>query len=461
MAQGQGQAHGHGQRSGYVNGHGHSPAPTRRSNRLHLSIRDSQGELGEFTSRLRNYLFLPDLRLVHAVLGSVAGNMLTGSPCWLMIVGPPGDGKTELTRGLLHVKGVEALHNVSGPASFLSATSSKERAKDATGGVLRKIGWHGQILFDDFTSVLKLRGSELMDVLDVFRQIYGGTWSRSTGSDGGKTLNWGPGKVGFLGGTTNAIDGSMESTAELGERFVYYRTASGYKVGEEVRMGTDLATYEKSRRAVLNDEGLVDGGAEGWQERMRDLVAEYFEGRGLRFGGMDRGYEKASPGRDLTDRELARLIHIGEVASRARSVVMRDFYSREIIGVNDSERAPRLTRALRQLYAGMEALGVEEGGEAGRWEVVKKVALDSMPALRRMVLERAWGAMREKRGGKRQTELVGMEELARGIRTGLTAVVRAGEDLAVHGCVEVVKVKGAKFVRLTDKMWGDLEKGWG
>lgn len=432
----------------------------KQRNKLVLK-RAEQTHLDKFVERLQNYLHLPDRRLVHCVYGAMAANMMQGSPCWLMLVGPPSDGKTELLLSMLSMPGVQSLHKVKGDASFLSATSSKDKAKDATGGVFRLIGWHGAILFDDFTSVLSLDRREQDEVLDVFRQAYGGTWSRDVGTDGGKKIKWGPGKVGFLGGVTGVIDTKQDVSASLGERYIYYRTANGYKISQEVRDGRSVDAYEKVRRALLNEEGIVSGGVEGWQEEMRGLVAGYFAGLGLGFGVQDKHFEKEKPERELSNMEIARLIHIGEVASRARSAVLRDGWSKEMLGVSESERAGRIAKALRQLYVGMEAIGVEEEREdgSGRWEVIRKVALDSMPAVRRMVLESAWKACREREDGD-GVGLVGLDVLAREMGTHKKVVERAAEDLEVHGCVSIEKVKGVRFVGLTEKMWRDLVKGW-
>jgi hypothetical protein len=379
-----------------------------------------------------------------------------------MVVGPPGDGKTEIVNSTLMVPGVQALHKVKGDASFLSATSKKEVSKDATGGVFRLIGWHGAILFDDFTSVLSLQKKEMEEVLDVFRQSYGGTWSRDVGTDGGRRLSWGPGKVGFLGGVTSVIDANADVTSAMGERFLYYRT-NGYGVSKEVVEGTAVESYEKTRRALLNDEGHAHGGVEGWQEDMRGLVAGYFEGLGLKFGVMDRWYEKAKPERELSDRELARIIKIAEVASRARSSVLRDSFTREIMGLSENERSTRISKALRQLYVGMEAIGVEEDREdgSGRWAVLEKVAMDCMPGLRRLVVEMCWRKkLLKERGEGDGIEVVGAKEVQIRARTSKQAVLRAIEDLEVHGCVGVEVISGAKFCALSERMWSDMRKGW-
>jgi hypothetical protein len=44
----------------------------------------------------RKWLHLPDVGAVHVALGNVAANLLPGDPAWLLVVGPPSCGKTEV-----------------------------------------------------------------------------------------------------------------------------------------------------------------------------------------------------------------------------------------------------------------------------------------------------------------------------------------------------------------------------
>jgi hypothetical protein len=91
-----------------------------------------------------------DLDAIHATLAVAAVNRLDGDPAWLLIVGGPGNAKTETVSAL----GVSSAHVVSTIASegaLLSGTSMGERSSDATGGLLRVIGDGGVLVLKDFT----------------------------------------------------------------------------------------------------------------------------------------------------------------------------------------------------------------------------------------------------------------------------------------------------------------------
>lgn len=407
--------------------------------------RTHQTEIDVCIEQIREWLYFPDPMPIYAVMGALAGNMMVGDPCWLMVVGPPSDGKSELINSMLGVRGVVPLHKVNGDASFLSATSKKDTAKDATGGVLRLVGRHGCVVMDDFTSVLSLQKERQAEVLDVFRQTYIGTWSRDVGSDGGRKLSW-TGKLGMLAGCTGVIDANAQVSGSLGERWMYYRTST-YKTEDQER----TRQYEKTRRALLNAERSVEKA--GWREELREWVAAYIHMMGLEFGGKRKvgedGWEGGMQAEPLQSYEVSRIIAVGELASWCRSAVVRDAYKRDIVGAKETERGTRLSTALRQLYVGMRAVGVKE---PDRWRVIRKVGMDCLPTMRRVVVEEALaGAVRV--GGK--------EGLARMVGTSDTAMTRTVEDLEVHGVVSVTLIKGQRWVELTSRARGELEKGWG
>ena len=95
--------------------------------------------------KVREYLHMPDPLMLYTVIGSLAANMIEGNPVWLMLVGAPGSGKTELLMALLGVPGVHPVSSLEGKGVFLSGTSSRERATDATGGLLRQVGPAGAL----------------------------------------------------------------------------------------------------------------------------------------------------------------------------------------------------------------------------------------------------------------------------------------------------------------------------
>jgi hypothetical protein len=51
--------------------------------------------LSEVVTSFERWLYLPDPRALLAVPGAVSANRLAGDPLWLVLVGPPGGGKTD------------------------------------------------------------------------------------------------------------------------------------------------------------------------------------------------------------------------------------------------------------------------------------------------------------------------------------------------------------------------------
>ena len=57
---------------------------------------------------------------------------MRGYPVWIMLVGPPESGKTELLKPLLNLDSCRECGDLSGKAALLSGTKAKERTADAT-----------------------------------------------------------------------------------------------------------------------------------------------------------------------------------------------------------------------------------------------------------------------------------------------------------------------------------------
>lgn len=349
---------------------------------------------------LREYLHLPDPGAVYVLLGAVAANLHDGPPVWVMLVGPPGSGGSEFLNLLLCITGIVEAGLIETSAAFLSGTSEKEITKESTGGLLRAVGTHGGIVLKDFTSIITLPIAERKKVMNVFRETYDGRWTRPVGSDGGRSLQW-EGKCGFFAKCTGSIDHEIEVNASLGERWAYYRMGQGYG-------------FERSRRALKNSAESAD-----WRKDLQQRVKAFYM-------GLDLEFKRNAKRRNFKDYEHTRLIRLGDVASRCRSAVKRDTFHGDIVGVRETEMGTRITNAMGQLYIGMEAIGVRE---PERWKQLAKITFDSMPALRRMLIQAV-------HDGKDMNVLVGE------IGSGKRAVKQAIEDLEVHGILRSSKGLG-------------------
>jgi hypothetical protein len=334
------------------------------------------------------WLHLPDPLPLYAVLGAVAANRLEGDPVWLVLVGPPSGGKSELLQAVGDLPDVHPTATLT-EAALLSGTPKRDRGKAAKGGLLREIGEFGILLCKDFGSVLGMNRDARAAVLAALREVYDGSWTRHLGTDGGRTESW-SGKVGLLAGCTPTIDRHHAVMGAMGERFVLVRLPEA-DAEEQARRALDHAGREREMRGEL-----------------RGVVCALFEGS---LG------EPRPP--SLRDRE--RLVALATFVVRCRSAVERDSYSREVELVPEAEAPTRLVVVLERLLAGLDAVGVDR---RAAWRVVTRAALDSIPALRRAVIE-ALHVL-----GEGDTRVV-----ADAVRYPTTTARRALEDLNAHGVV--------------------------
>jgi putative DNA primase/helicase len=336
----------------------------------------------EVVEVFRRWLHMPDPGPIYATLGTVCANLLPGRPVWLALVGAPCSAKTELinsTSLLPYVYPATALS----PPALLSGTPNEHRSKDATGGLLARIGSRKAIIaMKDLGSVLSMRPDDRATCLAALREVYDGAWTRDLGTDGGMQLFW-RGKVGMIAGSTEAVDSHSDTMAQLGERLAFYRLEDS----DEAQL--DYAILQAS-----------DGAARMTRE-LREAVA-----------GLFVHCDKAAP---ITKGEQAALKQCSWRAVRLRSAVVRDRRTREIEAVHKTEGPARLFLMLERLFIGIATLGVDR---ATALDTVKRVAMDSVPLLRRRAYE-----LIESEGGKLTKDIVSALSLPR------TTVRRVLEDL--------------------------------
>ncbi|MFN0145937.1 MAG: DUF3854 domain-containing protein [Dehalococcoidia bacterium] len=350
--------------------------------------------LAEVVDVYRRWMYLPDEAPLLAMLGAVVANRFAGPPVWLLLVAAPSSGKTEILSGLVGIPGVHLVSTLT-EAALLSGTATKDRASDATGGLLRQIPRGGCMLLKDFTSVIAMNKDSRSTVLAALREVYDGRWARLVGVDGGRALEW-EGKVGLVGGSTPAIDSAHAVMAGLGERFLLYRWGG---VGEE----------ESARAAISQD----DEQAEARRAALGEAVA-----------GLLLNTQAPAAPPPLDGQETDFLVTIARLAVRGRSAVERAYgASREILFVPPPEGPARMAQALHRLFGGMVAIGVDR---RRAWEICREVALSSMPALRRAALDTL----------NRSTVPLRTARVGQLLNHPTSTVAVALEDLVAHALVE-------------------------
>jgi hypothetical protein len=311
-----------------------------------------------------------------------------------MLTGAASCGKSELIMSLSGLPHVVESSRLTVPA-LLSGTAARERAKDATGGIMRKIGERGVLALKDFTSVLSLPRETMVDLLGAMREIYDGKWDRPLGSDGGRTETW-AGKMSVITGCTPAIDTHHGVIASMGERFVMLRYPETDGMNEAA----------KAARNSNMDE---------LREALRDALREF----------LTRSFTPYT----MTDTQYDRITSMSALAAKCRSSIPRHSYTRDVEETPSAEYPARLAKALVALWCGMRSAGVSE---SRAWQIVGRVAFDSMPKSRSLTF--SW--LMSKNGTGEENQITRISDH---IRCSRSATRRVLEDLALHGVLEPVR----------------------
>ena len=345
-------------------------------------------------SRLQDYLHFPNPYPLYVMIAALVGNYAQGRPIWLMLIGPPSCGKSELLNSLLSLARIIEGGAITGVGALLSASGKRDRAEDATGGLLREIGPRGALVIKEFTSILSLPAEAMRQLMAALREIYDGRWTRPVGTDGARSLHW-EGKMALLTGCTQAIDRHRAMSAEMGERFLSYRF--------------DLSDgWSESYKAldIANSEELT--------LRLQACIVDFAEDLGLDWDAPPELPELDSHARQ-------RVIAFAQFAALGRSAVIRDPYTHEVIDVSVGEYPTRLALTLAQILRSLLFIGVNQPDS---WRIIRKLAFDSLPSVRHVVLLALLSGQSR------------LSSIAKHIRVSETSVRHSLEELEIHSLVE-------------------------
>jgi hypothetical protein len=294
------------------------------------------------------WLHIDDSAPVIVTAATVVANLTEGDPVWILLVGPPSGGKTEILSSLLGLPYIVPAATIT-EAALLSGSPQRERAKDATGGLLRQIGEFGILLAKDFTSVLSQNYDTAKRAMSALREIYDGRWDRPIGTDGAKVLHW-HGKCGFVGGVTPSYDRYLSIVNTLGDRYALLRMPE-VDPAKQARAALKQAEHEKQMRAEL-------------AAAMTGLIASA---------------DQTLIHTPLDDESTARLVRLATFAVRTRTGIDRDGYTGDLQVIPQVEGPARLIKALRRLYGALLSIGVDTDT---CWTVLTRIAIDCAPGMR-------------------------------------------------------------------------------
>lgn len=300
---------------------------------------------------LKDHFHAPDIGGLEIVLSVAVSHYFIKSPAvWLFVCGPPSSGKTTIfIDPLMSLPRAERVDDIS-PKTLLSGMGKGFGLLDKLGGD----GKHGILLFPDFNTLVSLRDDDKKQIAGQLRRVFDGHLDKDVGSLKSK-LTW-TGKATTIAAITEEGERQWGLMRSLGERFLTVRIKRGDAVPAALKA-------MKGNHAVAI------------KDKLSSLVQAVVSPATLK-----------APNNVITNPE--QIVALAEVISLMRAHVIRDSRgSREIILVPEPEAPARTAYSLAQIAFAHAALFREPNINGTAIKAVKRLALDSIPPSRRVILD--------------------------------------------------------------------------
>jgi hypothetical protein len=356
----------------------------RRGNVLSLN-------LSRVHRTILKWLYIEDTSIIDVILAAHVANLFHADPLWLLIIGSPSMGKTELLRGFCEHSNAYFLSTLT-KSTLVSGFGGKASKEDCS--LLPHLN-DRTLIVKDLTTILTLRHEDRQEILSQLREIYDGKFDKGFGT--GKRFSW-EGKMGLIAACTTVYD-THSSVNLLGERFLLYRT------------------YNQDDKEVGRRAKEVIGREEEMREEIREAVHTFID----QFQGVNASSIRRTKAVDEKIIELARF------CARARCAVSRDYRNQIVENVPQPEGPARLVKQLMQLGAGLVLVRGMDVIDDSIYETLKKVGRDLIATKRLHILYYLW----HKEFVEGYDKRLKTNEIAVGIDMPTNTVKLACEDLMI------------------------------
>ncbi len=305
----------------------------------------------------KQHFFQPDIEAAKVILACVAAHRIFEyPPAWSMAIAVAGSMKTVILESLDGLPDVYLIDEVT-PQTFISGKIDPEgHQRKSPASLLHRIGNQGILISADFSTVLTSDQRNRAKVFSQLRRIYDGHLHREFGSDDNlEERDW-KGRITFLAGVTPEVDRHHKVFSALGDRFIRTRWPRAGGV-------------EAALRAMKHDRQLAVDVKTAVHELILPILAH-----------------SSIPAPDFPEVLFTRLANIGEFVACARAYVPRD-RTDDIDGEAQVESNTRLPQELAQVGRGWAVLMNRSQVAEEDFKVIRRAAFDSIPPLRRDVLE--------------------------------------------------------------------------
>ena len=298
----------------------------------------------------REVFYLEDDSVLDLLMATVIATYMKSNSIWLLIVGPPSGGKSELINSFFKVPFVHEVSDMT-ENTFLSGMNSIKEAS-----LLKKIGNLGCLAMKDFTSLISMRSEKREVIMAQMRHIFDGHFEKKTGN--GQNPSW-IGKMNFIGGVTEAIYNVEDESSSMGRRNIHYI----------LPLQDRLITTRMSRK------NRADGTLREKISKIQIITKEYVS-------EIIASLPATPPEIDTDLSE--EILNLSDFCTIVRTPTTRD-YKNNLTLIPSIEMPMRISD---QLHSLAEVLHIMYNGiPEQQKKAIFKIAMDSMPKQRRMTLQ--------------------------------------------------------------------------
>jgi hypothetical protein len=296
-----------------------------------------------------------DGNMIDIAAACKVANQFDADPLWLFLNGPPSHAKTEVLDSMKGYGGVETISSIT-KNTFISGKNKKdEEGKIKSCSLLFQLN-NKLIVIKDFTTILSLHANDRTEIYSQLREIYDGSYKKAFGT--GNVVSW-EGKVGILAAVTPAIDRQISVNALLGERFLHYRVFGDNRIAA-------------AKCALKNTTGTG-----GPRLAFKEIMTEFL----MRFDSLKEIDVEINS--NIEDK----LATLACFCASARASVLRNRIDRTLETMPEPEGPARLAKQLKLLATALAVVREQQNVDETIYQMVAKVARDTMPRLRLVVLK--------------------------------------------------------------------------
>ena len=255
-------------------------------------------ELKELNESYRELFLLEDEEILPILASMIILAKTKLQHVWFFLIGGASGGKTTLLSAFNKVPFLHLISDIT-PNTLLSGAQSHENETS----LLKKLGEDFVVVMKDFTTILSKSDDNQDQIMAQLREVYDGHIVKVTGL--GKEISWGskdrPKRCVFIMASTESIFKVQEKFSEMGSRGLNY-----------VLHEPDTDTRKRLTRVSLNK-------SKNFNEKMSEIQDKF--GKFV----VDTIMELPEEFPPLDDDFINDIIDVAEFATRARSIVVRDY----------------------------------------------------------------------------------------------------------------------------------------